>query len=482
MSNPPRPLLCSILALPVVAACLGAPDSAPATTEALTAAAAACPVSGTDVTRALAVTTPTILARFGFTRVMTRLRATASIGELTNTALFQTWMKTFGASAAPGDCNDAGLDPNHYGLVCPRVPEAKLATVDPFAAVATVTYQPVGLFNRFDLAPASGAHCGEYRIVYAMSSTGTQVGGRSFLIFEAALPNPTPSAGLAACLPVAQFWADLSADPSDTSRAAKLEKFYFTGGAVAGFPAVVDAHHYGLADGATAAHGAGQVRTNMFIDNIQWQLREFKLRRTCTTPTDPTTCTLRFDHVTVKTNPANEVFGASHARSAAFHTAFPNQVAPLARASAATLGMSISDAFNELESVSHFDRNDVVYTAFADAPLRAAIQAKLTAMGSSLTVNNILDRATTQTCAGCHEKSNGAPLGGGVIWPPSMGFVQIDEGRNLSPALRTSFLPRRKAVLEAFLNSHCAALAGASALPAADSGLTIGGSPEGAAN
>ena len=69
-----------------------------------------------------------------------------------------------------------------------------------------------------------------------------------------------------------------------------------------------------------------------------------------------------------------------------------------------------------------------------------------------------------------------------VIWPPSMGFVQIDEGRNLSPALRTSFLPRRKAVLEAFLNSHCAALAGASALPAADSGLTIGGSPEGAAN
>jgi hypothetical protein len=30
------------------------------------------------------------------------------------------------------------------------------------------SFAPVALFNRFDLVPADGAHCGEYRIVCAM--------------------------------------------------------------------------------------------------------------------------------------------------------------------------------------------------------------------------------------------------------------------------------------------------------------------------
>jgi hypothetical protein len=54
-------------------------------------------------------------------------------------------------------------------------------------------------------------------------------------------------------------------------------------------------------------------------------------------------------------------------------------------------------------------------------------------------------------------------LGGGLIWPSSMGFVHVTEAQRdtapdgtqrfvISPALTNVFLPRRKAVLEAFLN------------------------------
>jgi len=103
-------------------------------------------------------------------------------------------------------------------------------------------------------------------------------------------------------------------------------------------------------------------------------------------------------------------------------------------------------------------------------------------------VPNVTARATTQTCAGCHELSNDAPLGGGLVWPRSLGFVHIDETRALSPALTTRFLPRRKVVLESFINAACTPAAGAAAKgdatarDAVDDGLTVGGSVVGAPN
>jgi hypothetical protein len=45
----------------------------------------------------------------------------------------------------------------------------------------------VGLFNRFDLAPFDGSHCGEYRIVYAKHSGIANSLARNMIIFEAAL-------------------------------------------------------------------------------------------------------------------------------------------------------------------------------------------------------------------------------------------------------------------------------------------------------
>lgn len=85
------------------------------------------------------------------------------------------------------------------------------------------------LFNRFDLASPSGADCGEYRIVYAKQSGLVSGTDRNFLIFEARLPNPTPSAGLTGCLPVADFWANLTIVGSVATRATLLRDFYFVG-------------------------------------------------------------------------------------------------------------------------------------------------------------------------------------------------------------------------------------------------------------
>jgi hypothetical protein len=129
--------------------------------------------------------------------------------------------------------------------------------------------------------------------------------------------------------------------------------------------------------------------------------------------------------------------------------------------------MATQNSHNEFESSAQGP--EVVYRSFTRGSFRTQIQAKIT--NPNLTVDNILDRATTQTCGGCHQHSNGTPqLGDDVRWQPSLGFVHVDEFSNLSPALRLVFLPRRAAVMKSFLDGQCTP----GAAPVADD-LTIGG-------
>lgn len=445
----------------------------------------ACPAANTPINPSLVVNDPTVLARFSFTRVMDQLRASADVSSAQSTrALFQAWMRTFTVSGQSGACNDPTVDPNHFGMACPRGPESKLSVVDPFASNAAVRFRPVGLFNRFDLAPANGANCGEYRIVFAMSSTDPTIGGRGLINFEALLPNPTPQDGIAACLPVAQFWQALGTDPSPVSRAAKLEAFYFGGTAVPGFPPVVAAQSYGLARGATAEHGFGQIRTNFFIDLVEWQLREFKTRRSCSDSNDAATCRLVIEHVTNKANPAEELFGNGHPKSASFQSQFLAQIPRLAVDDPSLITMAPADTFNEYESVS--SALNVKYVEFTFPELLSAIGTRLTGMGSTLTATDVLNRATTQTCAGCHQVSNNVALGRGLRWPPSLEFTHIDENHALSQALLTTFLPHRRRVLESFINARCSGAPSARAKLDLDLAIaskqTIGGSAIGAPN
>jgi hypothetical protein len=446
-----------------------------------------CPVSGTRSNPSLVVNDAFTLQRFSFARVMDQIRTTADVSTQSSRGIFEAWMRTFGASAASGDCDDAMIDPNHYGLTCPRSPEFKLASVDPFSADGAVQFAPLGLFNRFDLAPADGSNCGEYRIVFGMTSRTPAITGRALIIFEGILANPTPAAGINACLPVAQFWQGLSSERSPITRAEQLERFYFTGDAVPGFPPVVAAQSYGLARGTNALHGMGQVRTNFFIDAVEWQLREFKLRRACSS-TDAGSCRLTFEHLPVKSNPAEELFTGNHPRSDSFTSQFVAQVPRLVGVAPTELNLAPADLFNEFESVS--SRGDVAYAEFAFPVVSNRIADKLASMGSSLTVTDVLNRATTQTCAGCHQRSNNVDLGRGMRWPASLEFVHIDENSRLSPALTTTFLPHRRDVLESFINLRCGpdptarstGLADDAMRAAAAHHLTVGGSAVGAAN
>ncbi|MFZ5446423.1 MAG: hypothetical protein ACOZQL_40925 [Myxococcota bacterium] len=428
------------------------------------AEAALCsPVSNTDVSRSLAVTDATVLAKFSFERTMRQLLSSAQVaGTETPKTVYQRWMSSFAVT-------QPGVDPEAYGLVNPRQPEAALATVNPFRVDGKTSFEPIALFNRLDLAPASGATCGEYRIVYALRST--QVSGRALIIFEGALPNPHPELRVDGCLDVALFWQGLTADTDANSRAAKLEAFFYAGTAIPGVAPVVQASSYGL---ATNGRRTGQIRTNFFIEGIEWNLREFQLARPCTDGV----CTLEFNHVTVKANPALILATDDHARSATFQSQFVRRMASLTGTDVARIGLKVNDVHNTFESISqrpvHTD-----YAAAASAGFKSAIAAQ----SGALTADDVLHRAQTQTCAGCHQASNGVNLGPGVDgprWPPSNGFTHVNElsrPARLSLALTDVFLPHRKQVLEDFINSRCSGLT-----TQVEDGLTLGGSVEGAAN
>ena len=421
-----------------------------------------CPPPAITNTKSLTVVETQTLGKFGFSRLMSQI-ATSGGATNTPTAMYQGWMNSF------NDCADVGVDPKHFGLAC-RPEVTTLANLDPFGASG---YVPVAVVNRFDLAPKSGANCGEYRVIFALPQSFSGV-ARAFFIFEARLPNPRTDLGLAGCAPVADFWAGLSKDSAGT-RAQKLDNFYFTGLVAGGetFEPVVRASHYGLAVSG-GSHTVGQIRTNVLsLANGLWQLREFKLRKPCAAGAS---CALTVEHVSDKQNPANEVFSGSDADSTAFQTQFVTQMPALSQGSAAMIGMATAASDNEWESTSSpppLGNGSTIYTNFASKAFRAQIKANLT---GGLSVTNILDRANTQTCAGCHQLSNNVDLGGGVTWPLSLGFVQVDEHSTLSPAVTGAFLPFRALVLTQFLNTQCTGVS------IVDDGRNLGGGAVDAAN
>ncbi|MDY7229330.1 hypothetical protein [Hyalangium rubrum] len=414
-----------------------------------------------DPRRSLVVTDQAILARFTFQGVMNQLVATSGT-PTTALDLFHQWWDT--ARPGPGlglgpNCNSPGIaNMNGFPYACPRA-EGNQATVDPFINPTTSpnAYLPIGLFNRFDLASTSGADCGEYRVVFAKRSGLANPQDRNLIIFEAALPNPTPSLGLEGCRPVVNFWSGLSADPDVNSRGAKLRDFYFQG--LPGFMPVLHIDNLG-----NRASNTGQVRTNQFMQ-ANWMLREFKIRRDCSAGP----CVVRFLPVTVKTNPGGTLFnpGSGHALAANFqNTVFPAQVSSLAINDINRFTLSVPDSFNSGQSDSQgpMENHYVNQLGAGPSSFRTNIQTELTTLSSTLTPENVVARSMALSCAGCHQLSNGANLGGGITWPLSLRFVHISEQTDpgpdgprhrISPALNTVFIPHRKAVLETFLNASC---------------------------
>ncbi|MBS2019342.1 MAG: hypothetical protein JST00_41145 [Deltaproteobacteria bacterium] len=428
------------------------------------AAAADGGAAALDLRKSFAVTDQALLTGFTFKRVVDKLTAEATT-PVTSRALYTQWWdtqhtKAQGIATGP-HCDDALMSGvpsfNGFPWQCPRN-EGDLAQTNPFDSLGDAFVFPIGVFNRFDLAPANGANCGEYRIVFGNTRS------RNLVIFEAVMPNPNPSCGIDACRPIAQFWANLSSSTLTAAQVkSRLEQLYFTG--VAGFEPVVKVSHYGAA--------GGQIRSNQFMSGPNgqlWNLKEFKLAKTCNATTGA--CTLRVNPATVKTNPAPQLFSdaATDARKADFQTAFVGQVASLARSDINTFGMRLANTFNAGQSHSQsFDpgltsptiTNDYAAVFNPSGAFAQKIQTRLTQIGSTLTPKQIVDRATTQSCGGCHQFTNGRSLGGGLTWPSSNGFVQVSETGSeaggfgpafpISPALKTVFLPHRRDVLTTFL-------------------------------
>jgi hypothetical protein len=427
--------------------------------------------SSVDIRRSLVVTETAILERFSLERVMDQLVQQSGVPGLTSTKLFQQWWDVFNPKPGLGrgeHCDDS-VDPtlgpvlNGFPFTCRPAPsEGAQAACDPFGPTETAcTYIPIGLFNRFDLAPENGAYCGEYRIVYAKKTGIATSDDRNLVIFEAAMPNPLPLLGLAGCLPVAHFWESLTDIDDVEDRADALEDFYFGGLlSLPPFPPVVHRSHFG-----DNAAGRGQIRTNQFsIPSTPriWSLREFKLKRTC----GLLGCSaMRFKPVTVKGNPYGPLFDPllPHAQASAFQSFFPSQVATLKGSTLADINASIPDGYNTGQSQANgLENNYVTQLGVGVSSLRTALQGALLGQGSALSADNIVARVQAVSCAGCHRLSNNADLGGGITWPPSLGFTHVTERETeivdgqerylLSAALLDDFLPHRKQVFDDYLN------------------------------
>lgn len=444
-----RAALVSLAMLPVSCADIAPGDGEPADHaegEAASAAQALTLPFAIEGRKSLVVTNADILSAFTLKDALQQLIDQAGV-SMTPLQLFRQLMDT-NRKAADGlglgpSCDDVvipGSDGaiNGWPIDCPRAVGFE-ADRDPFAdETADNAYVATTLSNRFDLAPPDGANCGEYRVVFARRS-GMTPGAfqlRNFIIFEARLPNPTPSLGREGCRPVADFWYGLS-DPTKSlaTRRDALHDFYFEG--LSGFEPVIHIDHYGQ----NAGPYGGQIRTNEFlfapevvgdppVPFTTWNLREFRLLHGGSGSSATLVVTPSF----VKDTPAAPLFdpASTDARAVAFRsTSFPALVERLAAAddiNRFAFEPSYPTTMNAGESQMIGLQNNY-FATFGSGPsaLRTSIQSELTAMGS---------RSRRTRSSGARSRSRAA----GAMSPSA---TPRARRRSISTSARRRRSPRR---------------------------------------
>ncbi|HXH42066.1 MAG TPA: hypothetical protein VNN08_25810 [Thermoanaerobaculia bacterium] len=414
-------------------------------------------VTSVDPHRSFAVTDTALLAGFTFQRVLDQLVARGGVPGLTSAQLYRQWFDT--QNAKPGmaeptgpHCDDFTTNgsPSFNGFPrrCPTF-EGTLAA----APFTSTEYFPIAVVNRFDQAPADGSNCGQFRLIFARRAPLPQ---RLHIIFEPVLRNPNPSAGLAGCRAVAQFWAGLTNIDSPDDRRARLESFYFDG--LTGFPPVIDPPNFDASSG-------GGIRTTEVDNKGSFRMYQFYLTKDCSAA-----CTMRMTPDVLHDFPFGPLFDSSQSnpQTAAFQDAFVEQVPNLAVRDVNEYFMEIpreflmaesdpTDSFPAFFFAQPFERSKAANPGFYNR-----IQGKLTAIGSTLTPDQIVLRAETQNCVGCHLVTG--DVGEGVVFPHSFDSLQqvadnvTEPGENgprfmISPALRDVFIPHRMKILMDFLNS-----------------------------
>ncbi|NTX65917.1 hypothetical protein HUA74_35185 [Myxococcus sp. CA051A] len=417
-----------------------------------------------DPRRSLAITdfatVSTITLRMVMNQLVQQAGSTGFTAEQLYRQLWDTQNPAPGEADLPGGahCSDNIFTLNGAPYHC-RQSEGREAVLGNGSVLDR--YNLIGLFNRFDLAPPDGANCGQYRMVFAHPPPD-----RNLVIFEAVLPNPRRELGLEGCRPIAQTWASFSTLTDPVARRARVKSFFLEASSPGHVP-VVHANHYG-----NNPLGEGQVRTNQFIQQgppAPWMLHEFKLKRQC----GPTGCTLRFVPVTVKANPRGDFFNIFNTEPLAvsFREYFITQVASLAVDDINRFNYEVPDIYNDAESDSEsFLASDNYLNEFLFAPpenrFATAIAAELQRIGSPLSPEQVVSRAQALSCAGCHNRSSFADLGGAIgTFPPiQTSFVHTNEVPDptappdeprflLSNLLTGTFLPFRQQILGGFLDT-----------------------------
>lgn len=406
-----------------------------------------------DYYSSLVVMDPEILQHFKLRRVLEHLIQKSGAYNDPDSLWKQWWLsqgKRHGGFPSHWPfCDDPNPFPNQardFGMQCPRAEEQ-------LANYSLDEHYPIALVNRFDLAPLDGANCGEYRIVYGQEH-GAGPGGENLIIFEGQLPNPSPDCGLAGCLPVVEFWQSLTTEKDVGKRAHHLNDFYFEG--ICGFEPVLLPEHLGLnckGGGGGYGEGCGQIRTNQFVEE-PWNLREYRLDMECWEPG----CELLVVQQPVAQNPHPDLWQSGDPDHGALHSSILAQLhTNLPMPDGINLIAADTDPrLNASESVidwwSFYD---------ADSNFENDIDNEISNLPGSpqANANDIEERVLTQSCAGCHELSNGAALGetgGGASlhWPYSLKFKHIDHGQ-ISPAMQQEFLPWRAEVMAKFLDTTC---------------------------
>jgi hypothetical protein len=422
---------------------------------------------------ALIVRDPLILSSFTLERVLKQLISLSGATGLSPEQLLQRLFDTENTTASGVFADNAHCDSpgnsafkNGAAIHCPRAEGSLAESAGLFVPEDPDYFVPVALVNRSDLTPSTLDTCGEYRIIFAKWSGRSDPNDRLFLIFEGSLNSPWIG-DVMSCWPVAETWAAIEKETEPAKIIERLEALFFTG--LPDFSPLVDPLNFGVlsTDDDFYGHSRGQVRVSQRMED-PWELREFHLLTAAPGDSGPK---IFFAPVTVKNHPVAGLFNPTLQTPSAkeFRDSFvQSEVQNLAVPELAQLRMQIANKFNAGESaLSGSAGADYAAQVMSgdSAPFMGAIEQFIGASAAGaacpeddpLTAKDILHRATTQTCAGCHAPESflgpERKIGCGLTWPSTLGGAHIDEKGSLSPALTEAFLPHRASVMTTFLQA-----------------------------
>lgn len=445
--------------------------------------------------RSLFERNPAALTRFGVAEVFARIAQNGNVagGTVWHDALFKTTARkdSFPATDPGPFCDSAGFPGrvNDFIVGCAGITSPLVGQIDQWVGLAVA--------NRFDLAPEGGEHCGEARASFFIPPGRVARPTRSFMIFESVVPNPRPDLGLDGCRPLQNFWASLGSVADPTARGEKLAQAFLTGEptlTAAGFQPFFTFQNFG--------EGRGRVRTEAFgIAGVVpgWDFREFRLMEGGGAKQMPVAQSFAFT-----------AFASNdHAKTVPCRADLMNNLGGLLPASVNfnLLGLDVSAPCFDGASGNFGLRPEDIITAQIQPELATSLQARAAALAPSanLTAVQVAARLSfAGTCIGCHHRPNSSEyrdLGQGLTLPvvtpgpnetpDDVDFTQVNDLKQepcapsgadashscfkLSPVLADIFLPHRKAVLEAYLNTPIGTFRPPA--PGQTSARTIGGTP-----